>query len=324
MNYPAYTSKSIYEFNLLSVNSAGTEYSFTVSSPLGRMKRTMPITNPVPHYHNYFEVVYVLEGEYIQIIENEAFHYKAGQCCILNKNIIHCEQYTGSAKIFFMMLTDEFLEPLIKPSALYPDQNFNTPDFHSIKHLIKQNCKCNYYSAREYIEFTPVLPTKLTDNFEEIIHNLIHVSVKQHIGSCLITAGFVSYFFSLLETDSYFQKKIIHLTGNKEDELVDKITNIYKENHGRITRSELTQQLNYNADYMNRIVKKATGMTLTEYGNIFRLEEAAALLLHTNLSITAIMSQLDFSNKNYFTKIFTNHFHVTPGFYRKKHHTEND
>ena len=60
------------------------------------------------------------------------------------------------------------------------------------------------------------------------------------------------------------------MTGNKEDELVDKITNIYKENHGRITRSELTQQLNYNADYMNRIVKKATGMTLTEYGNIYQ------------------------------------------------------
>ena len=77
--------------------------------------------------------------------------------------------------------------------------------------------------------------------------------------------------------------------------------------------------MNYNADYLNRVVKKSTGLTLVEYGQLFRLQEAAALLIESDLSIYNIMSKSVFSNRSYFNKIFLGKFGMLPNEYRKKH-----
>ena len=62
--------------------------------------------------------------------------------------------------------------------------------------------------------------------------------------------------------------------------------------------------MHYIADYLKRVVKKSTGLTLVEYGQLFRLQEAAALLIESDLSIYNVMSKSGFSNRSYFNKIF--------------------
>lgn len=70
-------------------------------------------------------------------------------------------------------------------------------------------------------------------------------------------------------------------------------------------------------NYVTRIVKKNTGMSLLDYGKIFLLEHARQLLINTNLSVQEIVEKLGYSNRYYFNRIFIERYQVTPSEFRK-------
>jgi two-component system, response regulator YesN len=59
-------------------------------------------------------------------------------------------------------------------------------------------------------------------------------------------------------------------------------------------------------------------MTLTDYINQLRIEEAKYLLDHSDDSVTAIASQVGYNDANYFSKVFRKWERVTPHDYRKR------
>lgn len=318
-----YTTKEPYIFNRISVCDDASIISSNVVAPNRHMRRSGTKTHTEMHYHDYFEVVYVISGEIIQVIEDKTFRYTAGQCCILNRNIRHSEIYTCTAEILFMTLTEEFLSPLVDQSFIYSACNIYQNTFDSICHLINQNRRSRYYNVKEYINFTPI-PTQnnniyVTQNLDHVVENMVNATIEQNPGCVFIVAGLLSRFFSFLEDPSRYQKEVIRLTGSNDENLITRITKILEESRGRITRSELEEKMHYNADYLNRVVKKSTGLTLVEYGQIFSLQEAAHLLTTTNMSIIDIMTDLGFSNRNYFNKIFVAKYDMLPKEYRNEH-----
>lgn len=312
------TAKSAYVFNHTEV-SANNSYHFHIVSPIGCMERTEHSTHTKLHHHDYFEVIYVISGTFIQKIENKTFTYKEGQCCILNRNVNHCEIFFDHADIVFMMLTDEFLAALCNSVFNTFLHKNSAKDFNSIFHLIQRNQKCKYYTAKEYISFTPFSNNMPDKETLEIVLNLINPSIITAPGSPHYVAGLIIDFFSRLESTSKYQKEVFRLVGEKEETLINEITHILLETHGKTSRSELQQLLNYNADYMNRVIKRATGMTLTDYKYFFLMQEAARLLTDTTLTIDKILLELDISNKSSFYKKFKNQFSVSPASYREIH-----
>jgi len=65
---------------------------------------------------------------------------------------------------------------------------------------------------------------------------------------------------------------------SKSEELFTKIGQILDETNRTITRVEMEARLNYNGDYLNRVVKQHIGKTLGEYKRFFLLKEAERLL----------------------------------------------
>ena len=65
------------------------------------------------HQHSCFEIIYVLSGSVTNHVENQTFTYGPGQCCVMNKNIKHCEDFSGDFQVVFFMFQDVFLEQLI-------------------------------------------------------------------------------------------------------------------------------------------------------------------------------------------------------------------
>ena len=66
------------------------------------------------------------------------------------------------------------------------------------------------------------------------------------------------------------------------------------------------------------IVKKYSGKTLLEYGQDIYLEEARRLLLDTDMSISDIITELGFSNRSHFYRVFRRAFGETPLDYRNR------
>lgn len=79
------------------------------------------------------------------------------------------------------------------------------------------------------------------------------------------------------------------------------------------TQAEL---LNVNASYLSTLFKKETGVTLTDYVNKKRVENAVFLLNSTNMQIQSIAQYCGIPDVNYFTKIFKKYVGKTPKEYR--------
>lgn len=59
-------------------------------------------------------------------------------------------------------------------------------------------------------------------------------------------------------------------------------------------------------------------MTLTDYINKFRIEEAKYLLDQGNESVAKFALSVGYNDPNYFSKVFTKLEHVAPQDYRKR------
>ncbi|HEY8500277.1 MAG TPA: AraC family transcriptional regulator, partial [Clostridia bacterium] len=94
----------------------------------------------------------------------------------------------------------------------------------------------------------------------------------------------------------------------------DYITNHIYEN---ITLKQLSELLSVNGNYLSEKFKKEAGMTISEFIQKEKVEEAKKLLSSTNQSILDISVSLNFTDQSYFTKIFKKVTGFTPNQYRK-------
>ena len=77
------------------------------------------------------------------------------------------------------------------------------------------------------------------------------------------------------------------------------------------------EYLNVNPSYLSTLFKKETGMTLTEYINRKRIENALLLLNSTDMQIQMIAQYCGITDVNYFTKTFKKIVGKTPKEYRE-------
>lgn len=92
--------------------------------------------------------------------------------------------------------------------------------------------------------------------------------------------------------------------------------NLHLEHH--ISLNQIAETIHTNPSHLSRQFKKETSMTITEYINKKRVEEAKLYLERENNSITDIALMVGFSNLNYFTKVFKKVTSITPSDYIKQ------
>ena len=89
-----------------------------------------------------------------------------------------------------------------------------------------------------------------------------------------------------------------------------------------LTREELASYIHMNPDYLTRIFRKETGMTMKNYILKKRMEAAQMLLRSTKYRINEIAEMVGYSNYSYFTQNYHKEFGITPKQERDAHGTE--
>lgn len=82
--------------------------------------------------------------------------------------------------------------------------------------------------------------------------------------------------------------------------------------------SEYASMLNVSANYLNKVVKAATGKSPGKWINEAILLEAKVLLAQNDLSISDVANAVGFEDQSYFTRLFKKHTGTTPSEYRTK------
>ena len=106
--------------------------------------------------------------------------------------------------------------------------------------------------------------------------------------------------------------------GNIHNDVVRQVIQyIDKHPTGRISNAQIGSDLNYNPNYLNKLMIQHTGMTLHQYVLQSRLDYAMTLLHTTDRSVNDIALELGFHSLSHFSNYFKKETGTTPVLYRR-------
>ena len=275
-------------------------------------------TENAPHFHDFFEFVIVLEGTIVQKIEGKEYLYPAGSCCLINRNLRHMERYQSKCRVLFIGLSPEFITELFDSAQnayFASEKKICDSDLYQFITTDLQNP-----GERAYLDFIPAYQNHLpASRLHSMGENMIQTLLYPAFGASHQICGLLCAFLSHLSSPNQYHCTNVRLDTNSDFLLFSRITRLFEESDGRMTRTEMEQFLHYSGDYLNRIVNKFTDMCFFDYGMTFCLKKAAQCLTETDESISAIAARLKFTNRTHFYALFKEKYGVTPKEYRKLH-----
>lgn len=83
-----------------------------------------------------------------------------------------------------------------------------------------------------------------------------------------------------------------------------------------LSRTEIAEAVFLNPEYLSHVFRKKTGKSLSEFIIAEKMQLAQSLLAGTNTQISAVASQVGYSNFSYFSQVFKKFSGVSPMEYR--------
>ncbi|WP_058308443.1 AraC family transcriptional regulator [Gracilibacillus massiliensis] len=121
---------------------------------------------------------------------------------------------------------------------------------------------------------------------------------------------------------SWYREEILYdftemVKRNKKQNFSRKITLSQEYIYKHIYESDLSvkfiaEKLEINPKYLSNLFKKEVGISLSEYIQKSKIQEAKKMMIYFNRSVTDICNQLNFTDQSYFTKVFKRHTQMTP------------
>lgn len=321
-NFPIYTSETvnsyqIYDFNspfklsLIDHHDGFSSYLFTdmLTSIFSHIKKNERTSSQL-HKHNFFELIFVIEGQLDFKIEDTHRRYYAGDACIINSNVKHVEDSNSQCTVLYLNFKPEFYQKI----NLYFQVNNDQPT--ELSNFFKRN----EHSTQQidYIDFSPV-PSAIRDHSQESLQLLLHLIEEllyKRAGYQDIVTGYIKRLFSFLQTPSMYSCSNTQFQILESHSLFERTLSYLYNNKRKVSRDELSEELHYNGNYISQVFQKHTGQTLASYIRNNYLNEASNLLLNTTMSITEIIKKLGFENRTAFYNQFKNKFGMTPQIYR--------
>ena len=247
------------------------------------------------HLHHAIEIIYLLEGNLTVTIESSIREYHAGECILINSDVIHSTKCTAPNKAILFQIPLSFLSYYL-PNAEQLVFNLDNPNDNKIRR------------------------TKL-----DIFKNTL---VQMQIVNDIRPEGFILRFNSLLfeilfQLFHNFSVRVVHSNQsqrNKDRARLDTILDYIAQNYRRhISIEEIAGIAYLQPGYFCRFFKKCMGITFLEYQNELRLSFIDQDIISTDDSIKDILERHGFTNYKLFRRTFFEHFEATPTEVRKMH-----
>lgn len=249
-----------------------------------------------PHFHNSYEIIYIVEGK-IELTINNRLYTAHNGCIIFISNLESHElkvlQYPY--KRYFILLDPNYFqtilnEPIIASIFKHRPTQFN--------HIIKLS-----YTDTAYLS--------------SVINNMYEESISEKAFKEITLRSYLSLLFIHLYRN--YGSSFPLTTLNKQMETVIEIQK-HVEDHFMedLTLHELANLFYIDMYYLSHLFKKVTGFSFKEYLILQRITKAKQILFYTYDDITQVGINSGFNNVNHFIRIFKKYEGMTPYQYRKK------
>jgi YesN/AraC family two-component response regulator len=225
-------------------------------------------------------------------LSNSIVELKKGDVCIILPGILHNELPTQDDEYTAIWIAIDFNRGVVHSSG----RGKNTPFAMCEGYFFKPDY--------EYIRNIDSIRTEL-DRKKDYYLELI----KSAILRIIIAVYRELHNISNSKLDGTIWKKAIILEVQK----------YIKDNHSKHIRlMDVSQAVCISPNYLNAIFKTATGKTIVQYHEDYRIEMAKSLLKHSNDSINNISLELGYYDQYHFSKIFKKSTGFSPLQFRKQ------
>jgi len=163
-----------------------------------------------------------------------------------------------------------------------------------------------------------ILTNAMTHSIQRTLQTLINSLGDTDDTDRLCATGQLYILFAYLRQMGENQKR--HPDMSNQDPCVWKAIRFIEQNYYLDINVEmLCKHVNYSRSYLSRIFKSEMNMTIPEYTNMVRIQNAKSLLTETNMPMHEISTSVGVHDSFYFSKLFKKVTGETPREYRKSH-----
>ena len=257
------------------------------------------------HYHDYYEIYYLLAGDRYYFVKDKTYHIKSGSFVLIKPYDIHSTSKANENgyERYLISFRKKFLEDFLKGTdgeILLTSfiNGGNVATFSEEDRVVVENIlsvMLTEYQRKQagYLQF-----------LKASLMQLLLIVARYGADNTGAKVGITDYFNPTHKTVST---------------VAAYINNHYSED---ITLSTISNQFFISPCYFSRIFKETTGFSFVEYLNGVRLKEAQRLLAKTDLSVSEIGERVGYKSNTHFGRVFKASSGISPSLYRKKARSE--
>ncbi|CAM4246033.1 response regulator [Paenibacillus typhae] len=224
---------------------------------------------------------------------------------------------------------------LVENDLRQPKSTYTPPDLAQLEELLNQNKLAVFLGEairylRSMLSYksldTPVLGLFRLDMVQLVYSFLKQKGIQAHkLYAGKANDKLLLHSLRSIEDMEEYLKYLVNTAMEYRDfaaqpkSIAEEIKQYIHEHYGDdLTRNDLAEIVYLNPDYLARLFKRETGISLGSYVIQVRIAAARHLLETTNLSVYTIASKTGYSNYSYFSKLFKQEVGLSPNEYKKE------
>lgn len=254
------------------------------------------------HYHSFYEIIYVMEGEYSSMIENQTYHMKKGDFLLIDCNVMHKYHYIekkhDSSRRIILWITRQMLDDLSDGGL----------DLGACFTGSSKKGSCAYHFPIYYEEQLRGYLLKLA------MSEMMDMELPG--AKPVLDRGYLTLFFVYLNALCSRKEYLFTAEDMVAYPMVSAVSDYIEQHIGEpILVEELADQVHMSKYHFLRRFKELTGVTAHTFITNKRLIKACEGL-KAGQSITQVYQSAGFCDYSSFLRNFKNTFGVAPGKYR--------
>ncbi len=261
----------------------------------------------VMHRHNFIEVVYILSGRATHTIEGVEYQVRKGDIAVINAYEAHAFMADASCEEPFLAYDLMFTPDFLDESGLAGEDFSRLSDSFLFYSLFpeEQDFKKRFNLIPARYELGAVFDNIYT---EYKSRKLGYVNLIR-----LYTAEIMIHLLRKIQTCDENQ-----LSSTQQNIVLQVIDYIEKNYSIKIKTEEIAAKLFFNKNYISKLFKKETGLSIHEFVKELRLKEVCKQLSQTHRNIADVAMDCGFTDMKSFYANFKKQMGCTPKEFRDR------
>ena len=257
---------------------------------------------PVLHTHDFFEIIYVIEGECVRITKEDSRVLRAGDFVISPSNTPHDVYSDNGLAVGFSVRKSTFESTFF--SMLQGDD---------ILGRFFRECLLNNAHSALFFSLPPTAYVlKLLQQL--FLENDSDRPYTEQIKRC--------YLEILLYEVIRAPQTLSPVEQASKTDMFQVLTYI-RDHSKQLTMTELSNHFGYEPTYLGKKIHRATGMFFNDIVNHYRVQHAITLLRSSEYTVAMISGMVGFHSSDHFSRTFKKLVGMTPSSFRTQQRSEN-